>query len=72
MNDSANEKGNFMMYVGLGFGLVGIVLYDPLGLLFQGTGLMIIGLGLICMYVGYKRLSEVETVNKAVENFEKK
>ena len=72
MNDSANEKGNFMMYVGLGFGLVGIVLYDPLGLLFQGTGLMVIGLGLICMYVGYKHLSEVETVNKAVENFEKK
>jgi hypothetical protein len=72
MNDSANEKGNFMMYVGLGFGLVGIVLYDPLGLLFQGTGLLVIGLGLICMYVGYKRLSEVETVNKAVENFEKK
>jgi hypothetical protein len=72
MNDTSNEKGNFMMYVGLGFGLVGIVLYDPLGLLFQGTGLMVIGLGLICMYVGYKRLSEVETVNKAVENFEKK
>ena len=72
MNDSENEKGNFMMYLGLGFGLVGIVLYDPLGLLFQGTGLMVIGLGLICMYVGYKRLSEVETVNKAVENFEKK
>ena len=72
MNDTSNEKGNFMMYVGLGFGLIGIVLYDPLGLLFQGTGLMVIGLGLICMYVGYKRLSEVETVNKAVENFEKK
>ena len=72
MSYTSNEKGNFMMYVGLGFGLVGIVLYDPLGLLFQGTGLMIIGLGLICMYVGYKRLSEVETVNKAVENFEKK
>ena len=72
MNGTSNEKGNFMMYVGLGFGLVGIVLYDPLGLLFQGTGLMIIGLGLICMYVGYKRLSEVETVNKAVENFEKR
>ena len=72
MNGTSNEKGNFMMYVGLGFGLVGIVLYDPLGLLFQGTGLIVIGLGLICMYVGYKRLSEVETVNKAVENFEKK
>ena len=72
MNDASNEKGNFMMYVGLGFGLVGIVLYDPLGLLFQGTGLIVIGLGLICMYVGYKYLSEIERVNKAVENFEKR
>jgi hypothetical protein len=33
---------------------------------------MVIGLGLICMFVGYKYLSEVERVNKAVENFEKK
>tara|TARA_X000001036_G_scaffold7075_1_gene6412 strand:+ start:145 stop:363 length:219 start_codon:yes stop_codon:yes gene_type:complete len=72
MSYTSNEKGNFMMYVGLGFSLVGIVLYDPLGLLFQGTGLMVIGLGLICMFVGYKYLSEVERVNKAVENFEKK
>ena len=72
MNDTSNEKGNFMMYVGLGFGLVGIVLYDPLGLLFQGTGLIVIGLGLICMYFSYKHLNEVETVNKAVENFEKR
>ena len=72
MSYTSNEKGNFMMYIGLGFSLVGIVLYDPLGLLFQGTGLMVIGLGLICMFVGYKYLSEVERVNKAVENFEKK
>ena len=36
MSYTSNEKGNFMMYVGLGFSLVGIVLYDPLGLLFQG------------------------------------
>jgi|TARA_B100001142_G_scaffold35112_1_gene30994 1,4-dihydroxy-2-naphthoate octaprenyltransferase len=72
MNYTSNEKGNFMMYIGLGFSLVGIVLYDPLGLLFQGTGLMVIGLGLICMFVGYKYLSEVERVNKAVENFEKR
>ena len=72
MSYTSNEKGNFMMYVGLGFSLVGIVLYDPLGLLFQGTGLMVIGLGLICMFVGYKYLSEVERVNKAVENFEKR
>ena len=72
MNDTSNEKGNFMMYVGLGFSLVGIVLYDPLGVFLQGTGLIVIGLGLICMFVGYKYLSEIERVNKAVENFEKK
>ena len=72
MNDASNEKGIFMMYLGLGCSLVGIVLYDPLGLLFQGTGLIVIGLGLICMYVGYKYLSEIERVNKAVENFEKR
>ena len=72
MKHSSNEKGNLMMYVGLGFSLIGAVLYDPLGLLFQGTGLMVIGLGLICMYVGYKYSGEVEAVNKAVENFEKR
>lgn len=72
MKDSSNEKGNFMMYAGLGFSLIGVVLYDPLGLLYQGTGLMVIGLGLICMYVGYKYSGEVEAVNKAVENFEKR
>ena len=72
MSYTSNEKENFIMYIGLGFSLVGIVLYDPLGLFFQGTGLMVIGLGLICMFVGYKYLSEVERVNKAVENFEKK
>ncbi len=72
MKDSSNEKGNFIMYAGLGFSLIGVVLYDPLGLLFQGTGLMVIGLGLICMYVGYKYSGEVEAVNKAVENFEKR
>ena len=72
MKDSSNEKGNFMMYAGLGFSLIGVVLYDPLGLLFQGTGLMVIGLGLICMYIGYKHSGEVEAVNKAVDNFEKR
>jgi 1,4-dihydroxy-2-naphthoate octaprenyltransferase len=72
MSYTSNEKGNFMMYVGLGFSLVGIVLYDPLGLLFQGTGLIVIGLGLICMFIGYKYLSEIERVNKAVESFEKR
>ena len=72
MKHSSNEKGNFMMYAGLGFGLIGVALYDPLGLLFQGTGLMVIGLGLICMYFGYKHSSEIEAVNKAIEEFERK
>ena len=35
MKHSSNEKGNLMMYVGLGFSLFGIVLYDPLGLFFK-------------------------------------
>ena len=60
------------MYVGLGFSLIGIVLYDPLGLLFNGTGLIVIELGVICMLVSYKFLNEVEVVNKAVEKFEKR
>jgi hypothetical protein len=53
--------------------LVGVVLYDPLGALFKGTGLMVIGMGLICMFFGYKKdINEVELVNKTVENFEKR
>ena len=67
-----NGRKNLTMYMGLGISLFGVVLYDPLGLLFQGTGLMVIGLGLLCMYVGYKHSGEVEAVNKAVENFEKR
>ena len=72
MSYVSNQKGNFMMYAGLGFSLIGIVLYDPLGLLFNGTGLIVIGLGVICMLVSYKFLNEVEVVNKAVEKFEKR
>ena len=33
---------------------------------------MVFGLGLICIYVGYRHSNEVEAVNKAVENFEKR
>ena len=65
-----NERKNLMMYFGLGISLFGVVLYDPLGLLFRGTGLIVIALGLVCMFYGYKQLSEVEIVNKAVEDFE--
>jgi len=66
-----DERKNLMMYLGLGISLFGIVLYDPLGLLFKGTGLFVIGLGLICMFIGYRQLNEVAIVNKAVESFEK-
>ena len=66
-----NERKNLMMYFGLGISLFGVVLYDPLGLLFRGTGLIVIALGLVYMFYGYKQLSEVEIVNKAVEDFEK-
>jgi len=65
------EKKDLTMYLGLGVSLLGVVLYDPLGLLFKGAGLMFIGLGLVCMFISYKQLGEIEMVNKAVEDFEK-
>ena len=65
-------KKNLIIYLGIGISLFGVVLYDPLGLLFRGTGLMVIALGLACMFFGYKQLSEVEMINKVVEGFEKK
>ena len=67
-----NKRKNLTMYLGLAISLFGVVLYDPLGLLFRGSGLMVIALGLVCMFFGYKQLSEIEIVNKAVEGFEKK
>ena len=67
-----NGNKNITIYFGLGISLFGVVLYDPLGLLFKGTGLILIGIGLVCMYFGYKQLSVVETINKAVEGFEKR
>ena len=66
-----SQKSNFITYLGLGISLLGVVLYDPLGFLFKGTGLVVIGLGLISMLIGYKQLSEVEIVNKAARDFEK-
>ena len=66
-----NEEKNLTMYLGLGVSLFGVVLYDPLGLLFKGAGLVVIGLGLICMFIGYRQLNEVAMVNKAVESFER-
>ena len=65
------KRKNLMMNSGLLISLLGIVMYDPLGLLFKGTGLIILGLGLICLCFGYRQMNEVEIVNKAVESFEK-
>ena len=65
------KKRNLIMYLGLLVSLMGIVLYDPLGLLFNSAGLLIIGLGLVGILFGYMQLNEIEKVNKAVENFEK-
>ena len=73
MTYTKKEGRNLLTYLGLMLSLVGVVLYDPLGALFKGTGLMVIGMGLICMFFGYMRhVNEVELVNKTVENFEKK
>lgn len=66
-----SERGNLMTYLGLGMSLVGVVLHDPLGFSFKGTGLVVIGLGLICMLIGYKQLNEVKIVNKVVKDFER-
>ena len=63
---------DLIMYLGLGVSLFGVILYDPLGLLFKGTGLIVIGLGLICMFISYQYPSEIEMINKVVEKFEKK
>ena len=48
-----NKKRNLIMYFGLMVGLFGVVLYDPLEFLFNGAGLIIIGMGLGCMIFGY-------------------
>ena len=65
------RKRNLIMYLGLLVSLIGIVLYDPLGLLYDSAGLLIIGLGVVGILFGYMQLNEIEKVNKAVENFEK-
>ena len=64
------ERKHLIMYLGLVISLFGVVLYDPLGFLFNGAGLRIICLGLACILFGHKYLNEVENVNKTVESFE--
>ena len=65
-------KRNLVVHVGLLISLLGIALYDPLGLIYEGAGLIVLGLGLICLFFGYKYLTEHESINRAVEKFEKK
>ena len=36
-----SNKRNLIMYLGLGFSLFGVALYDPLGLLFKGMGMVL-------------------------------
>ena len=64
------ERKHLIMYLGLVISLCGVVLYDPLGFLFKGAGLTAICLGLACILLGYRHPTEVENVNKTVENFE--
>ena len=66
------NKRNLIMYLGFGFSLFGIALYDPLELLFTGMGIVVIATGLCCMFVGYFHSNESERINKAVDRFEKK
>ena len=65
------RKRNLIMYLCLLVSLIGIVLYDPLGLFFNSAGLLVIGLGLVGILFGYMQLNEIEKINKAVESFEK-
>jgi len=73
MTYTRKEGMNLHTLMGFLLSLIGIALYDPLGVLFKGTGLVVVGIGLICMFYGYKKhVNEVELVNKTVENFERK
>ena len=72
MSYTETNKRNLTKYLGLGLSLVGIALYDPLGFLFTGMGMVVIATGLSCMFAGYIYLDESEKINKAVDRFKKK
>ena len=72
MSYTETNKRNLTKYLGLGLSLVGIALYDPLGFLFTGMGMVVIATGLSCIFAGYIYLDESEKINKAVDRFEKK
>ena len=72
MSYTENDKRNLIMFLGLGISLLGVALYDPLGFLFAGMGMVVIATGLSCMFAGHIYLDENEKINKAVDRFEKK
>ena len=72
MSYTETNKRNLIKYLGLGLSLVGVALYDPLGLLFKGMGMVVIATGLCCIFVGYLHANEGERINQAVDRFEKK
>ena len=65
-------KKNLVVHLGLLISLLGIALYDPLGSIYEGAGLIVLGIGLICLFFGNKNTTEYESINRAVEKFEKK
>ncbi|RZO17868.1 MAG: hypothetical protein EVB03_10260 [SAR92 clade bacterium] len=65
-------KKNLFMHVGLIVSLLGIALYDPLGSIYKGAGLVVLAIGLVCLFFGNKYPTEHESINRAVEDFEKK
>ena len=72
MSYTETHKRNLIKYLGLGLSLVGVALYDPLGFLFSGMGIVVIATGLSCRFAGYIYLDESEKINKAVDRFENK
>ncbi len=72
MGYTENNKKNLIMFLGLSISLFGVALYDPLGFLFTGMGIVVIATGLSCMFAGYIYLDESERINKVVDRFEKK
>ena len=72
MTYTGTNKRNLIKYLGLGLSLVGVALYDPLGFLFSGMGIVVIATGLSCMFAGYIYLDESEKINKVVDRFENK
>ena len=65
-------KKNLVMHMGLLISISGIALYDPLGSIYEGAGLIILGIGFVCLFFGNKYTTEYESINRAVERFENK